>query len=206
MPASPVKSFALKVILWLPLCFAVWYYMKGIVGVPTFFLVDSIMTAWLPDFIKDIEFQGHLLNVVLQFTPPSLPDIQVPEGQVAELVFSVNSLMYGYSIPLYTALILATPDEERAKWIHWVIGFIILVLAQTWGVSFDILKTLLFRLDASLSSQLGFTPYQKELVALGYQFGYLILPAVTPLVLWIGFHQKFIGELVPGMADKFGKS
>ena len=203
MPASLVKHFALKVVLWLPICFAVWYYMKGVIGVPTFFLVDGIMTTWLPDAIKDIEFQGHLLNVVLQFTPPSLPDVDIPKGQVAELVFSVNSLMYGYSIPLYTALILATPDEERAKWIHWLIGFIILVLAQTWGVSFDILKTLLFRLDPGLSSQLGFSTLQKELVALGYQFGYLILPAVTPLVLWIGFHQKFLSQLVPGMQDRF---
>lgn len=203
MSASPVKGFMLKVLLWLPICFAVWYYMKGVIGVPTFFLVDWVMSHALPDFIKDIEFQGHLLNVVLQFTPPSLPDLKVPEGQIAEMVFSVNSLAYGYSIPLYTALILATPDEERAKWIHWTIGFIILVLAQSWGVSFDILKTLAFRLDASLSAQLGFSSLQKELVALGYQFGYLILPAVTPLILWIGFHQEFLGKLAPGIQSKF---
>ncbi len=203
MSASPVKGFMLKVLLWLPICFAVWYYMKGVIGVPTFFLVDWVMSHALPDFIKDIEFQGHLLNVVLQFTPPSLPDVKVPEGQIAEMVFSVNSLAYGYSIPLYTALILATPDEERAKWIHWTIGFIILVLAQSWGVSFDILKTLAFRLDASLSAQLGFSSLQKELVALGYQFGYLILPAVTPLILWIGFHQEFLGKLAPGIQSKF---
>ncbi|WP_456378912.1 exosortase H-associated membrane protein [Thiolapillus sp.] len=203
MQPNPIKTFMLKVLLWLPLCFAVWYYMRGVIGVPTFFLVDEIMSHWLPEFIKDIEFRGHLLNVVLQFTPPSLPGIQVPEGQVAELVFSVNSLMYGYSIPLYTALVLATPDEERAKWIHWSIGFVVLVLAQTWGVSFDILKTLLFKLDASLSSQLGFSALQKELVALGYQFGYLILPAVTPLVLWIGFHQKFLALLAPGVQARF---
>ncbi|WP_293644714.1 exosortase H-associated membrane protein [Thiolapillus sp.] len=201
MSASPVKRFVLKVILWLPLCFAVWYYMKGVIGLPTFFLVDGIMSHWLPAFIKDIEFQGHLLNVVLQFAPP--PEIKVPEGQKAELVFSVNSLVYGYSIPLYTALILATPDTEKAKWIHWITGFIILVLAQSWGVSFDILKTLLFKLDPGLSSQLGFSSFQKELVALGYQFGYLILPAVTPLVLWIGFHQQFLGQLVPGIQDRF---
>jgi hypothetical protein len=193
----------LKVVLWLPVCFAVWYYMKGVIGVPTFFLVDWVMNNALPEFIKDIEFKGHLLNVVLQFTPPSLPDMKVPEGQVAELVFDVNSLAYGYSIPLYTALILATPGEERAKWIHWSIGFFILVLVQSWGVSFDILKTLTFRLDASLSSQLGFSSLQKELVALGYQFGYLILPAVTPLILWIGFHQEFLGKLAPGIQNKF---
>ncbi|WP_419641591.1 exosortase H-associated membrane protein [Thiolapillus sp.] len=66
-----------------------------------------------------------------------------------------------------------------------------------------ILKTLLFKLDPGLSSQLGFSSFQKELVALGYQFGYLILPAVTPLVLWIGFHQQFLGQLVPGIQDRF---
>ena len=201
MQPSPVKTFMLKVVLWLPICFAVWYYMRGVIGLPTFFIADTLMTGWLPDFIKDIEFKGHVLNVVLQFDPPA--SLKVPEGQKAELLFSVNSLAYGYSIPLYTALILATPDEERAKWIHWIIGFVVLVLAQTWGVSFEILMTLLFKLDAAMSSQLGFSAYQKELVALGYQFGYLILPAVTPLVLWIGFHQEFIGQLVPGMRDRF---
>ena len=203
MRASPVKTFLLKVLLWIPVCFAVWYYLRGVIGVPTYFGVKAIMTSLFPDIIRNIEFHGHQVNVVLQFTPENLPGLEIPPGQVAEMIFSVNSLMYGYGIPLYTGLVLASPGTEREKWFRWILGFAILVLAQIWGVSFDILKTLLFRMDPAISAGLGFSPLQKELTVLGYQFGYLILPAVTPLVLWIGFHQAFITELAPGLRDRF---
>ena len=203
MQLSPVKTFLLKVLLWMPVCFAAWYYMRGVIGVPTFLGVKTVMTGLLPDIIRNVEFQGHLVNVVLQFTPEKVPGLQLPPGQVAEMVFSVNSLMYGYSIPLYTGLLLASPGTEREKWFRWFAGFTILVLVQIWGVSFDILKTLLFNLDPAISASLDFSPLQKELAVLGYQFGYLILPAVSPLVIWIGFHRAFIAELSPGLSDRF---
>ena len=35
-----------------------------------------------------------------------------------------------------------------------------------------------------------------QMVALAYQFGYLILPAVVPAALWIGLNRSFIERLV----------
>lgn len=203
MPRNPVKQFLLKVLLWMPVCFAVWYYMRGVIGVPTWLGVKAVMVGLFAEIIRNIEFQGHLVNVVLQFTPENVPGLDIPPGQVAEMLFSVNSLMYGYSIPLYTGLLLASPGSERQKWIRWLTGFAILVLVQVWGVSFDILKSLLFNMEPAISASLGFSDLQKELVVLGYQFGYLILPAVAPLVIWIGFHQDFIAELAPGLRERF---
>jgi len=206
MPRNPIKQFLLRVLLWMPVCFAVWYYMRGVIGIPTWFGVKAIMASLFPDIIRNIEFQGHLVNVVLQFAPEKMPEPEIPPDRVAEMVFSVNSLMYGYSIPLYTGLLLASPGTEREKWFRWLTGFLLLVLVQVWGVSFDILKTLLFNLDPSISTSLGFSALQKELTVLGYQFGYLILPAVSPLVIWIGFHRKFIAELSPGLNERFSSS
>ncbi len=203
MQLSPVKIFLLKVLLWMPVCFAVWYYMRGVIGVPTWLGVKAIMTGLFPDIIRNVEFQGHLVNVVLRLTPEKLLGLEIPPGQVAEMVFSVNSLMYGYSIPLYTGLLLASPGTEREKWFRWIAGFAILVAVQIWGVSFDILKTLLFNMDPAVSASLEFSPLQKELTVLGYQFGYLILPAVSPLVIWICFQREFIAELSPGLSDRF---
>ena len=37
---------------------------------------------------------------------------------------------------------------------------------------------------------------QPDPVALAYQFGYLILPAVTPIALWLGLNRDFIESLV----------
>jgi hypothetical protein len=44
---------------------------------------------------------------------------------------------------------------------------------------------------------MGTTPLTRELLALAYQLGYLILPAVTPILIWAALHRDFLGELVP---------
>ena len=38
--------------------------------------------------------------------------------------------------------------------------------------------------------------WPSDAVALGYQFGYLILPAVTPVAMWILLNARFLEELV----------
>lgn len=193
---SPVSRFSLHILLWLPICFAAWYYMAGVIALPVNILTDWIMTGLFPDLIREVSPNRQLLDVVCSFTPPAQPGLVIPEGQVAEVVFSINSLIYGYSIPLYSALILASPGNEMQKWFHWIVGFVVLSLIQVWGVSFDILKTLLFDLGKEVNMLLAWTPMQKEAVVLGYQMGYLVLPAVTPLILWIGFHRDFLLELI----------
>lgn len=195
MRASPISHFAWRILFWLPVCFAAWYYMAGVIAVPVRIITDFFMTGLFPELVRDVSANRHLLEVVCAITPPMQPGMVVPEGQIAELVFSVNSLVYGYCIPLYSALILASPGDERQKWLRWTTGFVVLTLVQVWGVSFDILKIILFDLGSAVNQNLNWTSWQKEGVILGYQMGYLTLPAVTPLVLWIGFHRDFLLEL-----------
>ncbi len=201
MQISPVTRFAWRVVFWLPICFAIWYYMAGVIALPVNLLTDWLMTGLFPDLIREVTPNRHFLDIVCAFTPPAQPGLIVPEGQVAELVFSINSLIYGYSIPLYSALILASPGDEMQKWFRWIIGFLVLSLIQVWGISFDILKTMLFGMGREVNQLLNFSQMQKEGVALGYQLGYLVLPAVTPLILWIGFHRDFLQELIEKTDD-----
>ena len=201
--ASPVGRFFWRILLWLPLCFAGWYYMAGVISLPVSLLVDSLMTWLFPTAIGEIDPHGHMLDVVTLFTPPAQAGVVIPVGQIAQLVFSINALIYGFSIPLYTALVLSSPGNERQKWTRWALGFLILLLAQAWGISFDILKTLLFQMGPEMRQQMAFTRLEREMVALGYQFGSLVLPAVTPLVVWIGFHRAFLFTLAPAIAGRF---
>ncbi len=196
MQISPVTRFVWRILFWLPVCFACWYYMAGVIALPVNILTDWLMSGLFPELIREVVANRHLLDVVCAFRPPAQSGLVVPAGQVAELVFTINSLIYGYSIPLYTGLILASPGEEMQKWLRWIVGFVVLSLIQVWGVSFDILKTIAFNLGAEASQLMHLSPIQKEGIVLGYQLGYLVLPAVAPLVLWIGFHQDFLLRLI----------
>ena len=157
----------------------------------------------VPEWIDAIVQQGHQVEVMTLFSPTAQPSLAVPEGQVAYLSFDINVLKYSYGIPLFTALMLATPGKDETQWTQWIIGLVILYLAQTFGVCLEMLKILAFSLGPEVSAQLDLSGLQQEMIALGYQLGYLILPAVTPLALWIGFSQQFLVTLVPGL--EFGQ-
>ena len=201
MPRSPVSRFLLGVVLWLPLCFGAWYYMAIVVTWPLTDLVHWLMTGLLPEAIAEVHQQGYHLEVVTRFPPPPQPGMpQVPGG---DLAFELNPLIYGYSLPLYTALTLATPDRDNGNWWRWFYGLALLFPLQAWGVGFDILKTLTFDLGPEISGRLGLAPWQMEATALGYQFGTRVLPAVGPVVLWLGQYRSFVAGLAPGVAERF---
>lgn len=202
MPSKlpPTHYFFLKVILWLPLLFAVWFYFSGLLVWPVAVLSNWIVKLLSPDLIQAIEQHGYLLDVVTNLTPPTHLGLTAEDARQAELVFEINPLIYGYSIPLYTGLILSSPGTEKEKWMHWLIGLSILLLVQVWGVLFNVAKTLLFDLGAEVNSQISVDIIQQNLVALGYQLGVLILPAITPIIIWMAFNRKYILEL-----SRYGK-
>ena len=198
MRVSPVGRFFWHVFLWLPICFTLWYYFGNLLMLPANFLAGWFVTGVFPDLVSQMTPHGSNLEIVCAFSPPTPPDVVIPEGQVPELVFNLNVLKYGYSIPLYTALVLSSPGEEGVKWFRWIIGVAVIYVSLAFGISFDVLKTIFFGMGAQISAivQQGYSDWQAQAVVLGYQFGYLILPAVVPLALWIGFHRDFLAELI----------
>ncbi len=198
MRVSPVSRFFWHVFLWLPICFGLWYYFGNLMMLPANYLASVVTTSLFPQLVSQMTPHGSVLEVVCAFPPPTPPDMVIPKGQIPELVFNLNVLKYGYSIPLYTALILSSPGTEGVKWFRWIIGVAVIYAAQAWGIHFEVLKTLFFTMGNEIGTiaQKGFSEWQVQGVVLGYQFGYLILPAVTPLALWIGFHRDFLAELI----------
>ncbi|PLY14281.1 MAG: hypothetical protein C0631_11510 [Sedimenticola sp.] len=201
MPRSPVTLFFVKVLLWLPVIFAAWYFMAIVATWPVTYLVKTALMWLFPDVISLIKQSGYMVEAAAYYTAQNAT-AAVPQGVTAELVFEVNALSYGYCVPLYTALILATPSEEGEKWFRWVFGMLILQFSQAWGVSFDILKSLLFNVGPEVAQAFAFSQWQLEAVALGYQFGYLVVPAVTPVVVWMAFHSDYLKTLAPNLVQQ----
>ncbi len=196
---SAEKRFVLHSLLWLPICFLVWYQLRGLLVVPVL-LGLRLLTPWLPA-VDHIEYQGAHLAAVLALQPGALPGLEVPAGKTAEILITLDPLAYGYGLALFAALLLATPDEYR-QWWHWVIGLVALWLVQLWGLSFELLKNLFFDLPAGLSAGPTLDETLKNLVALGYQFGYLIAPAVVPVALWMVLQRRWLAELAPALAQR----
>ena len=87
-------------------------------------------------------------------------------------------------MPLYSALVLAIPDdEETGKLWRWLLGMLIIFLAQVFGLAAEILKDLAFGMEAT-RAQLGFSVFGHEMLALAYQLGYRILPSLAPIMIW----------------------
>ena len=47
----------------------------------------------------------------------------------------------------------------------------------------------------AISSQTGFSSFQREVIAFAYQFGTLILPTVIPAIVWVLTHRPFLEQM-----------
>jgi hypothetical protein len=205
---SPLKRFLLAALLWLPLTFFLWFSFAGPLVWPVIALAKLVLLKLWPDLITAVsqgadllDAQGRVLGhagylmqlssgVLVNAAPPGAP----PRFGYLEPV--VNPMIYGYALPLFAGLVLATPLPPRRRALEIAGGGALILLAQTFGVIAESLKSV--GLDAGPAGlealrRAGLAP---ELIALAYQFGYLILPALVPAALWIVCNRRFIETLV----------
>ncbi|MEE9355479.1 MAG: exosortase H-associated membrane protein [Methylococcaceae bacterium] len=201
MLLSPVSRLFWKSVLWLPICFAVWYYLSIVLVCPLEWLVEKVMVGLYPQWVFAVEKTGYSLEIITHFTLPNQNSLTIDQANPGYLTFDINPLTYGYSLPLFSALLFASPALWNDKMPHWGIGIVILLVVQAIGISFDILKTILFELAPTVREAIEYKPWLNNGVALGYQFTYLILPAVAPLTLWCFFQRDFLKKLMPELFE-----
>jgi hypothetical protein len=185
MPA--VRSFLLSTLIWLPICFAAWYFFSILFTPALAVLVGAALGGLFPSVIDRVVADGNAL-AVLTFIGLSSDS---PGG---ELVFEVNPLKYGYCVPLYTALVLATKTDDLMRALHWLTGMAILLVVQVFGIGTEILKIVAFQLGDAGPSALDFAPWGYDALVLAYQLGYLIFPPVVPIMLWLGQFGRHLAD------------
>lgn len=190
-----VKGFLLKILIWLPIIFILWYFITPAILYVLSFLTKATLTLLVGQAVVDVEVYERVLNIVTRFSAQKTNEVN--KGQ---LVFSINAMKYGYGIALFVAMLLATPDKMSNKLQNLYIGILILLIVQVWGVTFDTLQTLTFKLGMEIAVTLNTTAFTRELIALGYQLGYLILPAITPILLWVAMYQNHLIRMAPKFA------
>lgn len=198
MSLSPLRQFVLGAALWLPMAFFLWAVLSSAVVWPVARATSVLLPAAWPDMVASVQQSGAVLEVTTQLATTG------PDGRKGVLVLTVTPLIYAWCLALYAGLVMATPLDARGRLRQLAIGLPLLWLTTTWGAVFDVLKLLAFDagpLGAAAVERVGLA---RDGVALGYQFGYLILPAVTPVALWVLQNRGFLERLVGAPVEPAG--
>ena len=191
----PLLRFVLKVLAWLPLCFAVWYFTSPLLTLPIQWLSLAVTKLGLADIIVDVDKASSVLSFVTNLRPGSATTSSV--GRAGSIVVDSSALIYTYGLPLFAALTLAATGLKNGARLARVlaIGYGVLLPFQAWGVIADALKQLAITMGPAISSQTGFSATQREVIVFAYQFGTLILPTVIPAIAWVLLHRPFLEQI-----------
>lgn len=193
MPSNPLYAFLLRTLIWLPLSFAFWYQAANLLNLPLATISKFVLYQATPSLISNVELGDHKLTFVTPFEAEA-PAAQPQQGK-GLIVVEINPLIYGYSLPLLIALLFAA-EGLSVSLSKLFIAYAALLPFQAWGVCFEFLKTVAFELGPAVATQVNFPQWTREGIALGYQFGYLILPPISTAVLWIAMNRNFLNRLL----------
>jgi len=208
MTLSPLRRFLLSALLWLPFAFFVWFECAGPLVWPVVRLAKwALLGLWPQIFASAVQGadlldgQGHVLDhlgYVMQLSTSILVNVAAPD-EAPHFGFiepTVNPMVYGYALPLFSGLVLATPLRLRQRLVQLAIGVALIWLAQTFGVVSESLKIIAFDSGAQGGEAAQQAGLSLNAIALCYQFGYLILPPLVPAVLWIACNRTFIERVI----------
>lgn len=209
MKRSPVHEFALKAALWLPLSFVVWFGLAPLWVWPATVLARKALLGIWPGLFTALVQGGDLIDASGRVTAHAgylmtlttsvvvhVPASASGPGGVGVLEPTLNPMIYAYSLPLFCGLVMATPLTGRRRLFEMAIAFVVIWLAQAFGIVAESLKFVAIEAGAEGAAAAASAGLSPSAIALAYQFGYLILPAVVPAALWIGLNRSFIERLV----------
>ncbi|MEQ1636096.1 MAG: exosortase H-associated membrane protein [Methylococcales bacterium] len=188
-----LRDFVFRILFAMPLCFGIWYFSAAVWIWFIAELTHGVLRLLFSRLIASVGSIGHTLDIVT-----NLGDIEqyTQHHKMMALVFSINPLQYGYSLAVYSALLLASKNYH---WRAWLVGLAVLMGAIVLGVCFDVLKTIAFDLaPTGTTYPTGFSDWQLNMLGVAYQLGYLVLPTVLPLILWANFNQLFFRSYLAG--------
>ena len=181
-PVMRIGELLILAALWMLFGFMAWYYTSPWHGAPVRELAGWLLHATLGDAFLALVPNPDQAYVFLAQT--RIP-FTFPDGSREALGFLVNPLVYGYGLPLLFGLTMATELRLRSKLLVLLAGYAVILVVQTWGVYWESLKTLLYDFGPEARAVVLETGVPENLVALCYQLGVLILPALAPVIVWV---------------------
>jgi hypothetical protein len=200
-PQEELKLSELLILasMWMLFGFMLWFYLSSFHGAPARMAADAILNHLLgEDFHRIIvEPNQHFLFLVetrIQFT--------FRDGTTEALGFIVNPLIFSYGLPLLFGLVMGSDVSWLRKFSILLIGYVVITGVQIWGVVFETLKMLAFNFGEQTHAVVQSHGISDSTIALGYQLGTLILPALAPIFVWVLTNRPLVEQFVGWKADQ----
>ncbi len=188
---NPVKEMFLLAALYLPLGFFLWFFFASALMFPTARLFEWLLTGFFSDIYE------RVLQLGFQFEVQTLIILsEQVEGQTAALNIHINPMIYAWGMALLFGLIMATPLTARQRLVQLLGSFFAVTLVTVWGVFWETWVDLAFRSGPEAAQVARDAIFPMDMIALCYQLGYLMFPAVVPVAAWILMNRPFIEQHV----------
>jgi hypothetical protein len=184
MPPESIGRWIARLFLWLVPAYVAWVLLWTPLAALQAQMSMIAANAWFPGLVSGWERSGDAIDFVTRLHA-------VAGGRTGDLLFTVNPRVYSYGLPLFIALSLAT-DPKR--WMGLAGGLAVLLAAAAWGTLFAFLQQVFIEQGAIAARDFLPTPLGRNLIALGYQIGTILLPAGAPAVAWGVVHRQFLAR------------
>jgi hypothetical protein len=179
--------------LWMLFGFMLWYYLSAFHVVPARLASEAILEHLLGEDFRRIiaEPSQRFLFQVETNIPFTFGD-----GSTEALGFLVNPLIFSYGLPLLFGLVMGSNVGWRRKLGLLLIGYIVITAVQIWGVVWESLKLLAFNFGEQTQAVVQGLGISESAIALCYQLGVLILPALAPIFVWVLGNRRLVEHFV----------
>jgi hypothetical protein len=188
--------------MWMLFGFMLWFYLSAFHGAPARLAAEAILQHVLgSDFSRIIvEPNQNFLYQVETNIPFTFRD-----GTTDALGFVVNPLIFSYGLPLLFGLVMGSNVSWLRKFVIMLIGYTVITGVQIWGVVWQSLKMLAFNFGAQTHAVVTSHGVSDASIALGYQLGTLIFPALAPIFVWVLSNRPLVEHFVGWSADQLRK-
>ena len=185
--------------LWMLLGFMLWFYLSAFHGLPSRMAADAILGQILGSNFYQIAVvpDQHYLFQVETTIPFTFRD-----GTTEALGFIVNPLVYSYGLPLLFGLVMGSDVGWLRKIFILLLGYVTITAVQIWGVVWQSLKMLAFNFGDQTHQIIQDAGISDSAIALSYQLGSLILPALAPIFVWVLTNRRLVEQFVGWEAEQ----
>ncbi len=185
--------------LWMLLGFMLWFYLSAFHGLPSQMAADAILGHILGSNFHQIVVvpDQHYLFQVETTIPFTFRD-----GTTQALGFIVNPLVYSYGLPLLFGLVMGSDVGWLRKIFILLLGYVTITAVQIWGVVWQSLKMLAFNFGDQTHQIVQDAGISDSAIAMSYQLGSLILPALAPIFVWVLTNRRLVEQFVGWGAEQ----